>query len=127
MSVAAHPLPSRSVAASAVAATASADRSGGDPGGRYRSLARLIRYQPTLSLEMIMRETGEKSERLQLERAAACLLDTYGSRTAMIAADRAREMALAGDWAAAKTWHRLFDIVFERMSAIDRPSGREAG
>ena len=85
-----------------------------------RSLSRMVRYRPLRSLETQLRELDERSDRETLDKVAAGLFETHGWRTALFVAERARELKHSGDWDAANTWHRLFEVVFERMSAMEQ-------
>lgn len=84
-------------------------------------LSRMVQYRSSQVLDMQLSELCETSDRETFDKVAAGLVDTHGWRTALVVAERARELTLSGDWEAAKTWRRLFEIVFARMTATDRP------
>ena len=85
-----------------------------------RRLSRMVRYRPLRSLETQLGELDERSDRATLDTIAAGLFETHGWRTALVVAERARELTQSGDWEASNAWHRLFEVVFERMSAMDQ-------
>ena len=89
-------------------------------GSPERCLSRMVRYRSPQSLEIQLRELRERSDRETLDKIAAGLFETHGWRTALVVAERARELTHSGDWEAADTWHRLFEIVFESMSAMEQ-------
>jgi hypothetical protein len=85
-----------------------------------RRLSRMVRYRPLRSLETQLRELDERIDRETLDKIAAGLFETHGWRTALVVAEGARELTQSGDWEAANAWHRLFEVVFERMTAMDK-------
>lgn len=79
-------------------------------------MARMVQCHLDPSLDMLVRQSYERSDEAQLEIAATNLIESLGWRTALVVAERTGTLTLDGDWEAAKAWRHFFEIVFAQMA-----------